>query len=266
VGIVGFVTAHAEPRIALDVGTDAVFFDNPDLPDTRSEMALPLLIGSRVIGALDVQSTEPAAFVEEDVEVMRVLADQVAIAIENTRLFETTRRALADAELIYSQYVRQEWQKFNLELPIIGYQVTPSGVEAIKHPIEKSEIRTALKSGKSSTVAGDQPSMTVPLVVRGEVIGVINIRCRDSARRLNENDALIVQAVAERAAMALENYRLLQDAQRRALRERAIGEVSTKITAAPEMDAIMRTTVQELGRRLGEAEVIFQLSEPQEEQ
>ncbi len=85
--MVGAACARREARIALDVGDEAVRFDNPLLPDTRSEMALPLIAGDRVLGALDVQSTEPAAFSQEDIAVLQLVADQVAVAIANARLF-----------------------------------------------------------------------------------------------------------------------------------------------------------------------------------
>ncbi len=97
-GIVGNVTRSGIPRVAMDVGDDAVFFDNPDLPETHSEMALPLQISSQVIGALDVQSTETGAFTDEDIQMLSLLANQVSLAIENARLFEDTRRALAESE------------------------------------------------------------------------------------------------------------------------------------------------------------------------
>ncbi|MFQ5617254.1 MAG: GAF domain-containing protein, partial [Anaerolineales bacterium] len=94
VGIVGYVTGTGTPRIALDVGADAVHFKNPFLPETRSEMALPLKIGTHVIGALDVQSKQPAAFDNDDIATLHTMADQLTIAFENTRLYLTaTRRA-----------------------------------------------------------------------------------------------------------------------------------------------------------------------------
>ncbi|MFB0536334.1 MAG: GAF domain-containing protein [Anaerolineae bacterium] len=92
VGIVGYVTGKGEPHIALDVGQDAVHFDNPLLPNTRSEMALPLTVRGRVIGALDVQSTKEAAFSDEDIAALQTMADQLAIAIENAQLYEEERR------------------------------------------------------------------------------------------------------------------------------------------------------------------------------
>ena len=87
-GIVGMVTAKGEPRIAADVSQDAAHYRNPILPYTRAEMALPLKAGGDVIGALDVQSMESGAFTQEDVSMLQTLADQLAVAIENTRLVE----------------------------------------------------------------------------------------------------------------------------------------------------------------------------------
>jgi putative methionine-R-sulfoxide reductase with GAF domain len=111
-GIVGYVTGTGQPRIALDVGADATYFDNPDLPDTRSEMALPLRTGGALIGALDVQSTTVRAFDQEDVAVLTLMADQIATAIENARLFEQAQAALAEAEGAQRHYLRQEWDSF----------------------------------------------------------------------------------------------------------------------------------------------------------
>jgi PAS domain S-box-containing protein len=96
VGIVGHVCASGEPRIALDTGADAVYFDNPFLPDTRSEMALPMRASGNVIGALDVQSTKESAFDQDDVEILQVMADQLAMAIERTRLFKRAQATLEE--------------------------------------------------------------------------------------------------------------------------------------------------------------------------
>lgn len=116
-GIVGYVTGTGNSRVALDVGADAVFFDNPDLPDTTAEVAVPLRVGDEIIGALDVQSTEEAAFDEEAVTVLTMLADQIAIAIQNADLFQHSQGALAEAEEAYQRYLRQEWDSFLGAIP-----------------------------------------------------------------------------------------------------------------------------------------------------
>jgi signal transduction histidine kinase/ActR/RegA family two-component response regulator len=100
VGIVGYVTGIGQPRIALDVGADAVHFKNPFLPETRSELALPLKVGGRVIGALDVQSQRAAAFDQDDMAVFQTMADQLAVAIENARLYQAERSRYREAEAL----------------------------------------------------------------------------------------------------------------------------------------------------------------------
>ncbi|HDQ70613.1 MAG TPA: GAF domain-containing protein, partial [Chloroflexi bacterium] len=110
-GIVGYVAHHGASRIALDVGEDAVFFDNPDLPQTRSEIALPLSVREEVIGVLDVQSTEAAAFSDEDIAVLQTMADQLAVAIDNARLLEESQNALRELQTLYGQLTREAWQK-----------------------------------------------------------------------------------------------------------------------------------------------------------
>ncbi len=111
VGIVGYATGTGQARIATDVGEDAIYFNNPDLPRTRSEMALPLKDGEKVIGALDVQSMKSNAFSTEDIELFNTLADQVAVAIVNSRLYEETQQALKEMQEINRQYLRQSWSE-----------------------------------------------------------------------------------------------------------------------------------------------------------
>ncbi len=111
VGIVGYVAGTGQPRIALDVGQDAVFFDNPDLPDTRSEISLPLKVGEQIIGVLDVQSVQPAAFSQDDIALLSTLADQVAMAIQNTRLYADSLHTVRELQAAQRQYLQQMWSQ-----------------------------------------------------------------------------------------------------------------------------------------------------------
>jgi GAF domain-containing protein/HAMP domain-containing protein len=134
VGIVGNVASTGKPRIALDTGEDAVFFNNPNLPETKSEMALPLKVGEQIIGVLDVQSTESGAFESDDVEILSILADQVSIAIDNARLFEEAQKSAADAQSALRQYTRSDWNMLRKTRNNPGYRYTFKGVE----PLEKN--------------------------------------------------------------------------------------------------------------------------------
>lgn len=99
--MVGWTALHRKPRIALDVGKDAVRFANPLLPYTRSEMTLPLMVGGRLLGVLNVQSTEEAAFDEDDIRSLQSMADQLAIAIENARRLSSEAAMLEATSPIY---------------------------------------------------------------------------------------------------------------------------------------------------------------------
>jgi len=142
-GVVGYVTGTGEPRIALDVGADATHFRNPLLPETRSEVALPLKVGERVIGALDVQSRQEAAFDEDDVMVLQMMADQLAVTIENARLLDTTRQTVhelssAAAEILAA--TTQQASGANEQSAAISQTTTT--VEEVKVIAEQSVERT----------------------------------------------------------------------------------------------------------------------------
>lgn len=96
--MIGAAVQERQGRIALDVGAEAVFFNNPHLPDTRSEMALPLVVGDEAIGALTVQSTQEAAFHDEDIAALQTMADQLAVAIHNSNLHREKQTLLRQAE------------------------------------------------------------------------------------------------------------------------------------------------------------------------
>lgn len=85
--MVGWAAAHRRARIALDVGAEPVRFANPLLPLTRSEIALPMIVRGELVGVLDIQSEQPAAFTEEDIQALQVMADQLATAWQNARLY-----------------------------------------------------------------------------------------------------------------------------------------------------------------------------------
>jgi len=132
VGVVGFCAQTGQPHIALDVGTDAVFFDNPDLPETRSEAALPLNSRGQTIGVLDVQSTEAGAFLDEDLEVLTALANQVSIALENARLLTEAREAYAQVQQVYNEFTRTEWSRIVSRTRQPGFRYQTGRVEMLE--------------------------------------------------------------------------------------------------------------------------------------
>ncbi|MBC8335575.1 MAG: GAF domain-containing protein [Anaerolineales bacterium] len=242
-GIVGFTTSTGQPRIALDVGEDAVYFDNPDLPETRSEMALPLLVGGRIIGALDVQSTEANAFSEDDIEVLSILADEVSIAIENARLHEETQRLLAEAQSSLGEFSRDAWQKISKKQKIIGYELSGRTVRPLNEPVKRK-----LKS------------IGIPIRLRGDEIGTIYINLPDN-KILNSDEIDITNSLAERLGVALENATLLEASQSQAVKESVIGDISAKLSATTEIERLMQVAVGELRDVLGASEVTLEIGD-----
>jgi GAF domain-containing protein len=258
--IVGYSASRGEPRIALDVGADAVYFNNPDLPDTRSEMAIPLRVAGNVIGALDVQSTETNAFSQEDINVLTTLADQIAIAIENARLFGEARRALGESQALFNKYTQQEWSNFARQAKPNGFLFDGKQVLPLDNNSRREPVKSVIQTGGLSLEKASA-SVAIPIKFRGQTIGVLDVRSKTGQRHWKQDEIAMLEAAAERAALALENARLVENAQRRAARERAIGDISTRIGAVSNLESILQTAVEELGRKIGgAAEVSLEIS------
>lgn len=257
--IVGYVTQHRDPRIALDVGRDATFFDNPDLPETRSEMALPLVAAGRLLGALDVQSTQAAAFTQEDAEVLQVLADQVAIAIENANLFAESRAALEASKRAYGEVTREAWSKLLRGRPDLGYQVNSSGNIM---PVEGSwsgDLIRAQRDGQS--VKLDEKTLAIPFKILDLPVGVVKLRKQSSAKEWTDREVSLMETLVGNLGEALESARLYEDTQRRAERERVAADISARIRESLNVDAVLRTAVMEMRRALNLDEITIRLGE-----
>ena len=261
-GIVGVVSATGMPRIALDVGVDAAFFDNPDLPETRSEMALPIRTAEHVIGVLDVQSTEANAFQPEDIEVLSTLADQVAIAIQNSRSFELTQELLQQAERMSGAYLRDAWKALQSQAMRVGYMISGSTLKPLNQPIVSPQTGQAMTGKQVVAESGVQPVLAIPIRLRDEVIGAVDIRMPQE-HDWDPDEIDIAEAVADRLSLAIETLLLIESTQRRAEIERVTSDISGKISSTTQFEAILRTAAEELSRALGGSDVIVQLQAPE---
>ena len=260
-GMVGYTAGTARFRIAVDTDKDMVFLTNPDLPETQSELALPLKIGRDVIGVLDIQSTYLSAFAEEDVELFSILADYVSIAIQNVRRFQETQKTITESDTLYRTYLRQEWKSFTNQGRNLGYIYNISGSKPIIKRLEYAKVEPAIHSGHP-TISQEkaQSRLSVPIKLRGQVIGVLNIQS-GSGHSWEDDEIDIATAVADRVGLAVENARLLEDSQSRAARERTIGEITSKIGASINIRNVLQTAVEELGHILPGSDVIIQLKD-----
>ena len=260
-GIVGLVSATSMPRIALDVGVDAAYFGNPDLPGTRSEMALPLRVGHEIIGVLDVQSTEGNAFHSEDVEILSTLADQVAIAIQNTRSFEVNQELLKQAQKTSGAYVHESWKTLQIQSVRMGYAASGNTVRPLNNRISSPQIEQAIACKETVTESGKNPVIAVPIRLREEVIGIMDIHM-PGEHDWDSDEVDIAKAIADRLSLAIETSLLIETTQRRAEIERITSDISGKISSTTQFEAILRTAAEELSRALGGSEVTVQLQSP----
>ncbi len=258
-GIVGYVTAAGRPRIALDVGADAVYFDNPFLPNTHSEIALPLRIAGQVVGALDVQSELSNAFTENDIEVLSTLADQVSIAIQNARTLEEARKSLAEAQSAFGQLTQESWKILRPETVALGFQLTDQTAKPLTTLIESPYIQEALHKGETVITTQDNKTsnLTIPIRLRNEIIGVLNLK-PNGETIITQDEVDIAEAISERLSLAIETATLLRATQRRADIEKITTDISAKVSSSTRFETILQTAALELSRALG-GEVIVQI-------
>lgn len=262
-GIVGYVAHQGIPRIALDVGEDAVFFNNPDLPQTRSEMALPLAIRGQVIGVLDVQSTEAAAFSEEDVTVVQTMADQLAVAIDNARLLEESQKALQELQTLYGQLTREAWQKRTRQ-SLSAYRYTGVSVEPVSDagrpstsalqsglPSEGEAIEGQMDAAETEKENENGNQVFAPIYLRGQNLGSIVLRRGPEAAPWTAEEIALLNEVSAQIGLALENARLLEETQQRARQDRIIADITAQVRSSLDPETILQTAVRELGAALG---------------
>ncbi len=257
-GMVGHVTATGEARIALNVGQDAVFFNNPDLPETQSEMALPLVAGGRVFGALDVQSKETNAFSQDDIASLRVLADQVALAISNAQLFQQLQNSLEAERRAFGEVTRDAWRELLETRRSWGYRYANSAVLPASGNWPEELQAAMLSDGGSQEV--NKSGLALPLRVGNVVIGGLSLRKASPDDVWTEEEVGLVETLTDRLGQALESARLYQETQLQAAQEQISGEISNQIRQTLDLDSVLRTAARQLGETFGAREVIIRMN------
>ncbi|HQE91223.1 MAG TPA: GAF domain-containing protein [Anaerolineae bacterium] len=260
VGVVGYVTRQGEPRIAQDVRADALYYANPEMPATRSEMALPLLVRGRVIGALDVQSVEPEAFTQDDVDVLQALADQLAIAIEDARLIAASQAALETAQRAYGEISRVAWQEMLRTHERLGARYDPHHIlpsDAVQPEVTKPDARQS-----TAGIDARVDTLSVPLKARGQVIGELAAYVPGDQPWTADQRELL-ETLGEQLSVALESARLYEDTQRRAARERMISEVTGRIRETLDIEAVLKTAAEQMCQALALKDLVVRLVSPE---
>jgi GAF domain-containing protein len=259
--MVSTVIVTGDPNIQLEVEmTDAYRFHNLFLSETRSEMALPLSVENNTIGVLDLHSDKAQAFDRDDIVIMQVLADQLATTIERTRLLQQVEKNLSELERTYEQFTREGWKALSDTgvLSKVGYRFDNVRLQAINDVPEAGEKAIA-KGSIVVTGKGDSSKknvVSIPIKLRGQAIGVVSAELKDD---YTQNTISTLQLAIERLAVSLESARLYEEARLRVDRELRIAQVTSSISAANDFDSILRTTVEEVGKSLGNAEISIQI-------
>jgi GAF domain-containing protein len=266
-GMVGWSIANAQPRVALQAEQDDVRLRTPELPETRSEAALPLRSRGQVIGALSVQSVYAGVFTPEVISVLQTLADQIAIAIDNARLFSESQNTLEAVRRAYGDISREAWNELSATRKDWGYAFSGTKLQPIKGSWT-AEMHTAMRTGKpqiqqESGQNGASPGqlLIVPIKVRGQAIGVLNLRRSPSTGEWTQVDIDALETIADRLSSALESARLYRDSQDRAVRESMISDISARMRSTLNVDSILKTAVREMRAALNLQEVELRMGD-----
>jgi len=239
--MIGWTTQTRKARVALDVGEEAVHFDNPDLPSTRSELALPIKSASDILGALSIQSDQQNAFDKNEVILLQDIADSLAVALDNASSFNKTQKALEDIRILNKAFVQQAW----------GDEINQAG--ELKFSYDNPHVSASL--GLTSVVQ-------VPLVLRDEIIGYFSLEIEGNEIQPDQREFL--QTISAQTTSALENARLIEETQRAAAQEQKLNELSIQFSRAFSIEEILKTAVEEFGHLPSVTEASISLMPPEE--
>ncbi len=253
---IGWAISRRQARIALDVGPDAVHFDNPHLPLTRSELALPMISGTQVLGALTVQSEKSEAFDQDDITVLQGVADGLAIAMENAALFQQAQANLEEIRRLNQQYLGEAWTDVTMRGADLSYTFENKALDADRRP-PTADV-SPLTTDRQPPASSDQATpINVPIMLREQVIG--NLTLEADKETWSPDEQSFIEAVASQAALALENVRLVEETQRASQHDRIVADITSKIWVSTDIDTILRTTLRELGHTLQASDGLIQL-------
>lgn len=235
--MIGWCVANRQPRIALDVGEEAVRFNNPYLPETRSEIAVPIVSRGEVLGALSIQSIQPGAFGEADILILQGIADSLAVAMENARLFKQTQENLEEIRSLNRGYLQQAWSDLLDEYGELSCQV----------------------ENPHASPAGKTHPIYFPITLRDQVLGTLTIET--DSLELTEDERAYVEAITTQTALALENARLVDETQRRVRQEETLNDLTADFSRSFSVEDLLRSALQGIGQLPSVVEVSVALSD-----
>ncbi len=263
--MIGMCVAQGEARITFDTHRETVRRPNPLLPDTRSELALPLFSRGRVIGAMTIQDTRPGAFTQEDITILQTMADQLGNAIENARLLQQMEQSMHELEMASGRLTRESWRNFLVNYRrAFGYRYRLIDVEPTGDLAPEAQAALQQQAPVVTVVASEageerlQGALSVPIRVRNEVLGVLDLRFEDP--QVSPETVSLVEQIAARLGAALESARLLEESRRAAAREQMLAQVAARLRERLEIDAVLKNAARELRTALDLSRVAVRLA------
>ena len=246
-----------------NVREEAGWLPNTLLPDTYAEMAIPISVENHVVGVLDVQADEVAGLSGDDVKLLSSLANQLAVAIRNVRLFEEVETALAEARALQERYDEQAWRKIKATTMKGQHLYVDPSITLDKQEQEamaKAEQQALVKNAPvviSSEGSGAE-SLVARINLRNKTIGALQLHPKEH-RQWTEDDMTLIEAIADQLSQTAETLRLFEEAQDRAGREQTIREITDKLKTAHNLDMLLETAARELGLRLGARHTVLEM-------
>ncbi len=224
---------------------------NPLLPGTYAEMAVPILLEDQVVGVLDVQDDEIAGLDEGDASLLRSLANYVSVSIRNARLFTEVENTLAEARAAQKRYQEQAWDKAKIiAAGGVHHYAAPEAIALDDGTILEATQRAAtLDQAKAVEINGGVQAIVAPVKLRDTTIGSLQVYPTETNKTWSEEDVAVVEAVIGELGQIADNIRLFDETRQRASREQIIREITEKMRAAPNLEALIQITAQELGQR-----------------
>jgi GAF domain-containing protein len=250
-----------------DVQEVSDWLPNPLLPETRSEIAVPIILDEQVAGVLVVEEDQVAGFDQGAVNVLQSLANQVTVALRNARLFEQVETALAEARAVQAQYLQQSWSTDRTKAQVYHYHRPGAPIldqttrAQLEDRVGKIDRPTVLSSEEGEETVQNTLALAAPITLQNQIIGTLQFFEADPSRRgqWSEREIALVQAVAEQIAQTAENLRLFEETRSRANRERIIREITEKMRAANSLEGLVKIASQELGQRLLAGHTVVEL-------